>query len=152
MNNLSIGHVTWNEAAAELAAVRTAVFVREQEVPAELEMDDLDDGAKHVLARTAEGVPVGTGRLLADGHIGRLAVLRDFRGSGLGGRLLNALVEQAREDGLSRVYLDAQIHALGFYQRWGFVAEGAEFYEAGIPHQRMTRILSAAGENDYSPE
>ena len=149
-DNVSVTQVSWHDAANDLNAVRSAVFVREQGVSPDLEWDGLDDRALHVMARTPDGTPVGTGRLLLDGHIGRMAVLASCRGSGIGTRLLTALINLARDRDLTRVYLHAQTHALGFYERWEFIAEGAEFDEAGIPHRLMTLQLSNA--ENYSPE
>ena len=130
----------WPGELATLRAIRDEVFVREQSVPVELEWDELDPVSQHVLAFAGDRA-IGTGRLLPDGHIGRMAVLRDWRGKGVGGALLTALMDVARIRGLSRVELNAQIHALAFYERHGFHAEGAEFLDAGILHRRMWREL-----------
>jgi len=132
-----IRYADWTRDGARLRAVREAVFVREQGVPQELELDEFDALAHHVLAESGDGSAVGTARLLADGHIGRMAVLRDWRGCGIGSGLLGALLEQARSLRMPQVVLYAQTHALPFYARHGFVAEGAVFVEAGIPHQVM---------------
>ncbi len=137
--------LAWNEARAEASAIREAVFVAEQGVPRELELDDVDGHCVHALARLDDGRAVGTGRLLPDGHIGRMAVLAEWRGRGLGGALLERLVEEARSRGMQEIALSAQTHALGFYRRHGFTAEGEVYLEAGIPHQAMTRKLAAGG-------
>jgi predicted GNAT family N-acyltransferase len=121
--------------------VREAVFVVEQGVPPEIERDDWDSRCDHALAIDSAGRVVGTGRLLPDGHIGRMAVLADCRGRGVGGLILAALVARAGERGMRRVVLNAQTHAAPFYARHGFVALGAEFVEAGIPHVAMARAL-----------
>jgi predicted GNAT family N-acyltransferase len=134
----------WDDARAEAAAIREAVFVAEQGVPRELELDEIDTGCVHALARLEDGRAVGTGRLLADGHIGRMAVLAEWRDRGIGGALLERLVEEARRRGMREVALSAQTHALGFYLRHGFSAEGDVYLEAGIPHQAMRRKLAAA--------
>ncbi|MDP1907496.1 MAG: GNAT family N-acetyltransferase, partial [Hyphomicrobium sp.] len=120
------------------------VFVREQGVPLELEMDEHDPHCDHALAQAADGSVLGTGRLLPDGHIGRMAVLKEWRGQGVGALLLQALVEQARRRGHARARLNAQTHAAGFYRRLGFEVSGPEFIEAGIPHVAMQRDLSTA--------
>jgi len=133
----SIVVCNWDAARIEARRIRELVFVHEQGVPLELEMDEQDPQCDHALAYAADGTAVGTGRLLADGHIGRMAVLAQSRGQGVGGLLLQALVQQARKRGHTRARLNAQVHALGFYRRFGFDAEGAEFMEAGIPHQAM---------------
>lgn len=123
-----------------MSFVRRAVFIQEQRVPEELEWDEADASALHVLALDGDSHAIGTGRLLQAhgmGHIGRMAVLREWRGQGVGTAILNALIATARERGLTEVVLNAQTHALGFYARSGFAAEGDEFPDAGIPHRRM---------------
>ncbi len=122
--------------------VRDAVFVVEQGVPREIERDAWDQCSDHALALDRDGRVVGTGRLLPDGHIGRMAVLREWRGHGIGGRILGALVACARERGMKRVVLNAQTHAAPFYAGHGFAAFGDEFMEAGIPHVAMAREIS----------
>jgi predicted GNAT family N-acyltransferase len=92
-----------------------------------------------VLASDGDGSPIGTGRLLPDGHIGRMAVLADWRGKGVGRALLERLLEEAAGLGMRRLALHAQTQAAGFYRRFGFVEEGPEFMEAGIPHRTMVR-------------
>ena len=137
----SIRLVDWSVARAELEFVRRAVFIVEQAIPEEMEWDDFDTVSRHALAVDASGAPVGCGRLLPDGHVGRLAVLAAWRGDGVGSALLDRLVVLAREQGHARAVLNAQTHAMPFYARHGFAAEGAEYLEAGIPHQTMTRTL-----------
>ncbi len=132
----------WNVARAEARRIRTIVFVQEQGVPVEIEMDDKDAAGVHALAYVA-GRAVGTGRLLPDGHIGRMAVLQESRAHGVGGAILASLVQEARRRGMKEVVLSAQTHALGFYRRHGFRAVGAIFEEAGIPHQEMRRVLNS---------
>ncbi|MER5909469.1 GNAT family N-acetyltransferase [Streptomyces sp. NPDC001982] len=136
-------------------AVRKEVFVVEQGVPQDLEYDAYDATAVHVLAIRADGVPLGTGRLLygaeaaaektggdlSVGSLGRLAVAREARGLGVGVALVRAIEEAARARGLAAVDLHAQTHALGFYERLGYEAYGPEYLEAGIPHQAMRRAL-----------
>jgi predicted GNAT family N-acyltransferase len=130
----------WHADRGILRAIREEVFVREQSVPAEMEMDEFDAQSHHVVA-IADGVAIGTGRLLPDGHIGRMAVLGKWRNQGVGSALLVALIDEARKRGVSRVVLNAQIHALPFYLRHGFQAEGEEFLDAGIAHRKMWREL-----------
>jgi predicted GNAT family N-acyltransferase len=135
-------------------AVRKEVFVGEQGVPEDIEYDAYDAGAVHVLAVREDGVPLGTGRLLhgaaavaqtgADpsvGSLGRLAVTGSARGLGVGAALVRAIEDAARARGLTAVDLHAQTHALGFYERLGYVPYGPEYLEAGIPHQGMRRSL-----------
>lgn len=133
----------WDTARARAAHIRELVFVREQGVPAEIEMDAQDAPSEHALACTADGTAIGTGRLLPDGHVGRMAVLKQWRGRGVGALLLQALVERARTRGDAAVRLNAQLSAAGFYRRYGFEISGPEFVEAGIPHVPMQRSLNS---------
>jgi len=127
----------WKRDEAILRSIREAVFVQEQGVPLALEWDGLDSACIHLIAYVDEQTAVGTGRLLRDGHIGRMAVLRPWRRRGIGSRLLQALIEIAQQRGMPRCALNAQTHALAFYKRHGFVAEGSEFDDAGIAHRHM---------------
>lgn len=138
---VSIRILPWQSARAEAQRVRETVFVVEQGVPPEIELDEWDERCDHALAYDAGGHVIGTGRLLPDGHVGRMAVLREARGQGVGARLLEALIERARSRGMGRVVLNAQAHAVPFYARFGFAVEGATFMEAGIPHVTMARDL-----------
>jgi len=131
----------WTAMRAAAVPVRHAVFVDEQKVPAEIELDALDPLSLHALAFDGAGRVLGTGRLLPDGHIGRMAVLRQARGNGVGSALLAALMQAARARGDREVALSAQTHAIAFYERFGFVAEGEEYDDAGIPHRLMRRVL-----------
>ncbi|MEJ2631286.1 MAG: GNAT family N-acetyltransferase [Acidihalobacter sp.] len=133
--------VSWHEQAASLSHVRETVFVHEQGVPPELELDEHDAAAVHALAEDTEGRPVGAGRLLPDGHIGRLAVLSEMRGLGLGRVLLDTLVDTARQNGHEQAVLNAQVQALDFYLRAGFIVSSEPFMEAGIEHQEMRKPL-----------
>ena len=141
MLEISVRIEPWPEAQRQAMLVREAVFVVEQGVPREIEHDEWDVRCDHALALDSGGGVVGTGRLLPDGHIGRLAVLREWRGCGIGARILVALMDRARERGLKRAVLNAQTHAAPFYARHGFVSSGDEFMEAGIPHVTMARAL-----------
>ena len=140
--SFSVHLCQWDEARAEARRIRELVFVREQGVPLALEMDDQDAHCDHALALAEDGRVVGTGRLLPDGHIGRMAVLKEWRAKGVGALLLQALIEQARQRGHARVCLNAQSYAAGFYRRYGFEVSGSEFMEAGIPHVAMQRDLA----------
>lgn len=126
----------WQQARAEASRIRLEVFVEEQRVPAEIEMDANDAVSVHALAYD-DGKVVGTGRLLPDGHIGRMAVLREHRARGVGGAILVRLIAEARRRGLREVVLSAQTHAREFYRKHGFAPCGGVFMEAGIPHQEM---------------
>lgn len=138
-SNIRVVLADWERDEAQLRCLREAVFVREQHVPPELEWDGLDAGCIHAIAYADHTKAVGTGRLLPDGHIGRMAVLKAWRGRGVGSQLLQKLMEVAKTENLQEVVLNAQTHALDFYRRHGFVAEGDEFDDAGIPHRRMVR-------------
>ena len=137
----SIRIVDWKSDEAKLRAVRVAVFVVEQNIPEELEWDAFDAVSVHALAEDRAGVPIGCARLLPDGHIGRVAVLSDWRGQGVGAALLMRLIEIAKARGDARVLLNAQTQAMPFYARFGFAPSGEEFVEAGIPHWTMVRML-----------
>lgn len=132
----------WSTDAATLCAIRLRVFVEEQGVPLELEWDGEDERCEHALAQAADGTPVGTGRLLPEGRIGRLAVLPEWRGQGAGSALLVYFVELARKKGFASVTLHAQTRATAFYARHGFAAHGEEFMDAGIPHVAMSLAFS----------
>jgi len=132
---------SWSADRAALEQVRRAVFVIEQRIPEALEWDADDAASLHALAVDANGGPVGCARLLADGHIGRVAVLSGWRGQGVGSALLMRLVAAARERGDAQVLLNAQEQAMPFYVRHGFRPHGAVFEEAGIAHQAMVRDL-----------
>src|SRR5512145_878094 len=123
---ISIRIVSWPDARTDAMRVREAVFVVEQGVPPEIELDEWDAQCDHALASEPGGRVVGTGRLLPDGHIGRMAVLGDWRGRGVGGAILAALIERAAARGMKRLLLNAQTHAVPFYARHGFVAFGEE--------------------------
>jgi predicted GNAT family N-acyltransferase len=133
---LRIELMPWDRARAYAAPIRTVVFVGEQGVPAELEMDERDAVCVHAVA-FLEGKPVGTGRLLPDAHIGRMAVLKESRGKGVGAALLRKLMEAARQRGDREIVLSAQVHAAQFYLAHGYQAIGEVYEEAGIPHQDM---------------
>jgi predicted GNAT family N-acyltransferase len=132
----------WDDSRETLRRIRHNVFVVEQRVPPDLEWDGRDAGCRHVIASGRNGQPIGCGRLLPDGHIGRIAVLAAWRGRGVGSAMLSRLVDLARYAGFARVALNAQTHALGFYARHGFAPAGEEFEEAGIPHRAMERALA----------
>lgn len=134
---IEVLEVDFAERLDAIRSVRFAVFVEEQGVPAEIEMDEWDACSRHVLASKA-GLALGTGRLLPDGHIGRLAVLPSYRGQGVGIRIMEELMRLGREAGLRSFVLSAQVQAAPFYEGLGFVRRGPVFEEAGIPHVEMT--------------
>ena len=138
--------VDWEAAQQRVMPLRMQVFVVEQGVPAEIELDEFDPLSRHAVATDTRGEVVGTGRLLPDGHIGRMAVASAWRGRGVGGSVLEALATEAARRGLPQVVLNAQVQALVFYRRHGFVEEGEVFMEAGIPHQAMRRGCELPGD------
>jgi predicted GNAT family N-acyltransferase len=132
----------WNAARPLAAPIRHAVFVDEQKVPEESELDEHDARGGHARARDDGGRALGTGRLLPDGHIGRMAVLRGARGCGVGSALLTALMGEARRRGHAHAALSAQTHAIPFYRRHGYVVVSGEYLDCGIPHVDMTCELA----------
>lgn len=145
--------MSWESARADASAIRFRVFVEEQGVPQAIELDEQDPHCVHALAyndnrETADGrgtprsvTAIGTGRLLPDAHIGRMAVLEQWRGRGVGSRILESLIEKARERGDREILLAAQVHAMEFYRAHGFQPVGEVYEEAGIPHQNMRRPI-----------
>jgi len=134
--------LSWEAARSRASEIRFEVFVAEQGVPREIELDEHDPLCVHALALDETGFAVGTGRLLPDGHIGRMAVRRAWRGHGVGGAILERLIDAARDRGEVEVALSAQVHALDFYRAYGFAEEGKPYVEAGIAHQAMRRRLA----------
>jgi predicted GNAT family N-acyltransferase len=135
--NFTITLGDWPQQATGARAVRQQVFVIEQKIPLELEWDQMDAVSLHALACDSARQAIGTGRLLPDGHIGRMAVSMACRSHGIGAALLQTLMAEARQRGDQSVLLHAQTSVVGFYQRFGFVGCGDEFIEAGIPHLLM---------------
>lgn len=131
----------WGSLREDAQRLRVDVFVIEQGVPVELEWDESDIVSTHAVAYDEDNQAVATGRLLPDGHIGRMAVSHSMRGRGLGTLVLQALLAQARHEGHRHLILHAQTHARAFYARQGFVQEGEEFMEAGIAHVKMVTRL-----------
>ena len=124
----------------DICAIRYEVFVGEQNVPEELEIDGLDHEAKHVLAYV-DALPIGTRRILNDGHIGRVAVLKNYRGLGIGKLIMKELIKWAEDMNLEKIWLSSQWHAHSFYLDLGFVCIGEIYKEAGIDHIKMYRVL-----------
>jgi predicted GNAT family N-acyltransferase len=129
----------WEEAQPAAGPLRFAIFVGEQNVPAGIELDELDAQCTHALAYAPDGKAVGTGRLLPDGRIGRMAVVKEWRRQGVGAALIEALMAEAKRQGHREVSLSAQLQAAEFYRSFGFVAEGKIYEEAGILHQKMRK-------------
>jgi predicted GNAT family N-acyltransferase len=133
----------WSHDEPAIRRVRQRVFVDEQGIPENLEWDGRDASCRQVLALTGTAEVVATGRLLADGRIGRMAVLRAWRGRGVGSALLERLQWHALNSGLLRVYVHARVEVAGFYSRAGFEIVGQPFVEADIAHVEMTKALVA---------
>lgn len=138
MTDFHIRIADWQQDNAELRRIRETVFIAEQSVPPELEWDAEDAAAVHFLALDGD-YAIGTARLLADGHIGRVSVLRDWRGLGVGDALLEAVIAEAERRDLKQQRLSAQVQATPFYERHGFAVVSGEFLDAGIPHVDMLR-------------
>jgi len=136
MQGIEIHTGNWAELGARASDIRRRVFIEEQQVSQEEEWDGRDDACLHFLAQRGD-TALGTARLLPDGHIGRVAVLQEARGMGVGVALMQAAIAAAQHQGHPAVELTAQTHALAFYERLGFTAFGDIFLDAGIPHRRM---------------
>ncbi len=138
-SQIKVVEITERPQMEQAWAIRRAVFIEEQHVPEEEEMDAEDADAFHALALDGQR-PVGCGRMVShDGYvkIGRMAVLRERRGQGIGRSILEFLMGHAKRQGFGRAVLHAQLTAEGFYLKNGYIPEGEVFEEAGIPHQRM---------------
>lgn len=131
----------WKTLQHDCERVRLMVFVAEQHVPKEEELDEWDAKSRHFIARDAQHMVMGCARLLPTGQIGRLAVLKPFRKRGVGGALLEAVLRSAKAAGMREVWMHAQTHAEGFYVAHGFAPEGERFMEAGIEHIMMRKAL-----------
>ena len=131
----------WERAQTIAGPIRFAIFVGEQNVPSGIELDDLDAQCVHAVAFDDAGKAIGTGRLLPDGQIGRMAVVKDWRRQGVGDAILEALIEEARKRGHAEVLVAAQLQAAEFYRNHGFVADGKVYTEAGILHEKMRKKL-----------
>ncbi|QBJ63695.1 GNAT family N-acetyltransferase [Pseudoalteromonas sp. DL-6] len=126
--------------APEIKNIRSKVFTSEQNIDPNMDFDGQDHDAVHVLIRSDDKY-VGTGRMLNDGHIGRLAVLKEYRGKGLGAEIIISLIKEARKNNLKRVYLGAQSHAITFYEKLGFSKHGKAYIEVNIEHVNMEKII-----------
>jgi len=126
----------WDKDQESLSKVRRSVFIEEQQVPEELEWDDDDKTSVHVLV-TYNNSPIATGRIKMDGHIGRMAVLKNYRNKGIGSAILEALINFSKTLKMKSVYLHAQTTAIPFYEIHGFKISSEEFMDAGIPHKTM---------------
>ena len=141
MSSFTVRLANWQTDQSAVSSIRETVFIHEQHVPIELEWDQFDEDCLHLLALDDDGRPIGTARLLQDGHIGRMAVLKEWRGRGVGTALLKYLLREAERRLLVVAIINSQSYAIGFYARFGFKLEGREFIDAGIPHVRMVLNL-----------
>lgn len=133
--------ISWHDGEPLLRSIREKVFIQEQGVPAELEWDGKDDVSHHALALTANGEAVGCGRITPDGHIGRVAVMPEWRHKRVGSAILELLVDYARTQHYDQVELNAQVQVMPLYESFGFEAKGKVFMDANIPHRKMTLKL-----------
>jgi predicted GNAT family N-acyltransferase len=148
MSETVIEEVSWNLHRETLRSIRGKVFIEEQNVPQEIERDGADDTATHFLL-TQDDVALACGRVLPDGKVGRMAVLKEHRNKGLGRLLLDYIVAHARQHGVNRLYLHAQEHAANFYLDAGFFHFGEPFEEAGIPHVAMELLIDYSGADEF---
>ena len=141
MVNFQIEFVSWQSHRDELLSVRREVFVVEQKVPAEEEIDGLDPSATHLLAADLNGLSIGTARVLPDGHIGRVAVLKEWRHYGVGQALTEAAIEYLKSQHFKEAKLNSQIQVVEFYKKLGFETHGEIFFDCKIPHVAMSKRL-----------
>lgn len=132
-----ISAVDWHSARMQLSAIRTEVFIQEQHVPAELEWDEFDQEAQHLLVSDPAGKAIGCARILSPGSIGRMAVSARWRNQGVGSALLRTAIDLCMKNGWLDIRLSAQTHAIAFYEKAGFTICGEEYLDAGIPHRDM---------------
>ena len=140
-NPFTVHLISWHDGEPLLRVIREKVFMQEQGVPAELEWDGLDNVCHHALALTTNGEAIGCGRISPDGHIGRVAVLPEWRGKRIGSAILELLVDYARSQNYAQIELNAQVQAIPLYKNFGFEAKGKVFMDANIPHRKMTLKL-----------
>ena len=136
-NAFTVSLIPWQDGKPLLELIRESVFIVEQGVPAALEWDGLDDGARHALAISHQGDAVGCGRILSNGHIGRIAVLPQWRKQKVGTAIMEALLAYARNHEYANIDVDAQTYAMPFYHKFGFSERGEVFMDAGLPHIKM---------------
>lgn len=136
-NPFTVSLVSWHDGEPLLRSIRKSVFIVEQGVPAELEWDGLDESARHALAISHQGDAIGCGRMLSNGHIGRISVLPQWRKQKVGTAIMEALLAYAHNHEYSSVDVDAQTHAVPFYRKFEFVEQGDVFMDAGLPHIKM---------------
>lgn len=148
---IEVEEVSWQTASEQLQAIRHKVFVEEQGVPVEEEVDDMDPLARHWLAYGPHNVAMATARMLPNGQIGRMAVLKPYRQRGVGSSLMRNMIRYAIREGMEQLMLSAQLHAIPFYEGFGFMAEGEPYMDAGIPHRTMLLNLHRFMDNSPRP-
>ncbi|MCC5932979.1 MAG: GNAT family N-acetyltransferase [Candidatus Cyclonatronum sp.] len=139
-SDYTVKAASWEKYSHDILSVRFSVFVHEQKVPIELEVDGFDPVSHHVVVYNSSGKPVATGRLTPDGKLGRMSVLKEYRGKYLGHLLMVQLMSKAFKQGHRIIELSAQTHAIPFYQKYGFNTVGRVYDDAGLPHQKMIYI------------
>jgi len=144
-NPFTVHLISWHDGEPLLRAIRDKVFIREQKVPVELEWDNKDNTCHHALALSENGDAIGCGRITPEGHIGRVAVLAEWRKKRIGTAILEMLVDYARSQNYALVELNAQVQVIELYKKFGFEAEGDVFMDANIPHRRMVLQLKDRG-------
>jgi len=138
----------WKKSKSLLQTIREKVFIEEQQVPVELEWDEFDESARHVLAEVlleGEKLAIGTARIIINNkqaHIGRMAVLALWRGHGIGTKILQTCIDDCRKQGVTQIILNAQVYVIPFYQKAGFEISSEQFLDAGIPHKEMTLAIA----------
>ncbi len=137
MSAVTVTETTWEKDQVAIKSVRVPVFVEEQEVPYEVDFDDFDAGAVHWLAYDGDFIPIGTARMLEDGHFGRMAVLKWSRKQGVGREIMLAAIDYAAAEGLKTIFLHAQLAAIAFYHALGFYSYGEVFKTADMDHIAM---------------
>lgn len=137
-NNIQLRVANWINDKGILAEIRKRVFIEEQKVPEELEWDEYDTISTHFIALINDK-PVASARLKPDGQIGRMAVLAEYRNQGIGGKLLQFVLKNVVNNNFKQVYLHAQLEAVPFYKKHGFIEYDEIFFEANIPHRAMLK-------------
>ncbi len=133
---ISYQHTTWQQHQQHIMSVRNTVFINEQNVPVELEIDEHDPDCLHLLAHDNDKA-IGTARLLDDGHIGRMCVLKEYRLQGVATEMLLMLITHAFNNGIKSLKLNAQLSAIPFYEKTGFKVDSDVFLDANIEHKSM---------------
>ena len=139
MSEIIIKTVDFNNSFTEIEQIRTSVFIKEQHVPVELEWDEFDNDSTHILAYY-DNKPVATARLLNDGHIGRMAVIKAYRNRKIGQNMLKYILKLAKNKSMQKIELSAQEHAVEFYKKYGFSVTSDVYLDAGIPHYDMVYL------------